>query len=438
MGTRDHALVRALRAGAVLAVVLAGCAASAPVADAGPAPEGWKTVFSELPGTLLSAWESPEGVLYVVGGGPQGPLVLCFDSGRWSTMDPGTSRTLWWVTGFSARDVTAVGEHGVVTHFDGTRWTVLREGGDETFYGAWGPNRFDVTAVGGVATSFPESGALANSQTGWVTSPSSFLPADVPLFKVWGTPQGQLFVVGENGLLAEGTPGAWQVQQTGVTERLTTVHGAGNVVYAVGGLRAPIALRRTAAGWVPLSIPGAPALLDGVAVNAQADAIMVGLDGYLAESFDGGAFTQHAPLTSRGLHGALATRGGFVAVGGELTGRFGHGVLLARDARYREGPLQPWAYAGVPFDAGVDGGPVEPPDGGWLPPGAECESAPAACDPTLGLRCWFVFGPYRYWCGGDCSDVSECGAYGAGACCKVPGPQVSQAVCLPADACDAG
>ena len=82
-----------------------------------------------LPGTLLSAWESSDGVLYAVGGTARSALVLRHDTNGWWQMDPGTSRTLWWVHGFSQSDVYAVGAAGVVTHYDGTRWTVEREGG---------------------------------------------------------------------------------------------------------------------------------------------------------------------------------------------------------------------------------------------------------------------------------------------------------------------
>src|SRR4051812_9239938 len=111
--------------------VLAACTTT-PTPDSGTpdsgTPNPWHLVHEGLPGTLLSAWESSDGVLYAVGGTSSSALVLRHDPSGWWTMDPGTTKTLWWVHGFSANDVYAVGANGVVTHFDGTRWIVEREG----------------------------------------------------------------------------------------------------------------------------------------------------------------------------------------------------------------------------------------------------------------------------------------------------------------------
>ena len=71
-----------------------------------------------------------------------------------------------------------------------------------------------------------------------------------------------------------------------------------------------------------------------------------------------------------------------------------------------------------------------------LDAGASCDATPNECAP--GLSCWFVFGPFHSFCGAQCTDVSECGAYGPDACCKRPGPQVTINVCLPVDGCDGG
>ncbi|MDP3500282.1 MAG: hypothetical protein Q8S33_08120 [Myxococcales bacterium] len=65
-----------------------------------------------------------------------------------------------------------------------------------------------------------------------------------------------------------------------------------------------------------------------------------------------------------------------------------------------------------------------------------CSDAPADC--AAGTDCWFVFGPFRSYCAATCTDVSQCGAYGAGACCRLPGPQAMENVCLTAEVCDGG
>lgn len=432
-------------------------------------------VLDELPGTLLSAWESSDGVLYAVGGDATSALVLRHDGQGWWKMDPGTSRTLWWVHGFSANDVYAVGAEGVVTHFDGTRWTVEREGGDFTLFGAWGATGDDLVAVGGVVTASSPRPAMVSRSAGWAEISTAGLPQDRALFKVWGTSARDLFVVGERGVVARGSPGRFSVQKVPTTDRLTTVHGAGGEVFAVGGLQAPVMLRFDGARWAAVAIPGTPQFLTGVAVNGAGEALVVGFDGYLAEG-RANSFEARRPLTRRGLHGVTVTHDGFVAVGGELLGMFGHGVLLSRGT-LQAGSLQSWPATAVRFDAGVDAGmdagvdagvdagfdagsdagfdagedagfdagladagqdDAGVPDGGWLGPGASCDANLTACQP--GLSCWFVFGPYTNFCAGRCNDASECGAYGAGACCRVPGPQVTTPVCLPYNSgvCDAG
>jgi hypothetical protein len=478
---------RAGRAAVVLALALtSGCASPMPGADGGvdggvdAGVSRWRVVLAEQPGALLSAWVSADGVLYAVGGTATRALVLRHDADGWWEMDPGTSRTLWWVHGFSADDVWAVGAAGVVTHFDGTRWRVEREGGAATLFGVFGVTPADLVAVGGVVSvSAPASLVLRRTASGW--REVAALPASDgrAFFKVWGRTADDLFLVGERGLLGRGTPERLTLGALSVTDRLTTVHGSAAETYVVGGLQRPVLLRLVQGEWRPLVPPGTPQLLNGVAVNGAGDVVIAGLDGYLAEGREG-VFTQAPPVTNFGLHAVTPTSSGFVAVGGDLVQTLGRGVVLARGA-LEGGAVRRWPHAGVPFDAGqadagVDGGVADAGladggamdggaedagadaglldaglvdagapdagafdggvDGGLLGPGDECGTAPASCGP--GLMCWFVFGPFRDYCAGTCTDASQCGAYGAGACCRLPGPQAMENVCLRAEHCDGG
>src|SRR5439155_880415 len=110
--------------------------------DAGTS-SSWRVVFDDLPAPLLSAWQSNDGVLYAVGGSANRALVLRHDASGWWEMDPGTSRALWWVHGFSKSDVIVVGDAGV-----GERLvTVVGRGENEVYAvgGLRGPQfvRFD-------------------------------------------------------------------------------------------------------------------------------------------------------------------------------------------------------------------------------------------------------------------------------------------------------
>ena len=458
-----------MTAALALSLLFVACRPS-PAPDAGPVDAGlnpWNVVLDELPGTLLSAWESSDGVLYAVGGTSVSGLVLRHDANGWWQMDPGTSKALWWVHGFSADDVYAVGAEGVVTHFDGTRWSVEHEGGEYTLFGIWGATPGELLAVGGVVTSSAPRPALVTRRSGWKEIAVGGLPSDRALFKVWGTSARDFLVVGEGGVAARGTTDSFLPITAPTTQRLTTVHGAGTEIYAVGGLQDPVLLRLNGSDLRAVPIPGTPQLLNGVAVNRAGQVVVVGLNGYLAEG-SGNSFHELPALTRRGLHGVATTRAGFVAVGGELLGAFGQGVILSRGG-LEGGPIQAWPNAGEHFDAGVDAGVDAGPedagtdaglddagadagfdggsdagtdagtnDAGSLGPGASCDLEPQGCQP--GMSCWLVFGPFKSFCGAICTNDSECGAYGPGACCKLPGPQVTTPVCLPVDAgiCDAG
>lgn len=438
-------------------------------------------VLEDQPGALLSAWESSDGVLYAVGGTAFGAYVLRHDANGWWQMDPGTSKALWWVHGFSANDVWAVGAAGVITHFDGTRWRVEREGGAATLFGAYGTSTTDLVAVGGVVSvSAPRPLVLRRTPSGW--SEVAALPASDTraFFKVWGRSATDTFFVGERGLIGRGLPETLTLEPAGLSDRLTTVHGNASETYIVGGLQRPVMLRRFAGQWTPVTIPGTPQLLNGVAVGANGDTVIVGLNGYVAEG-RAETFVQRRAVTDFGLHAVLASRSGFIAVGGDLVDTLGRGIVLTNGS-LEAGPMQQWPNAGIRFDGGVDAGvmdagvpdagPVdagvpdagpsdagfdaglvdagiedagevdagEPDaglrDGGFLGPGDDCGMTPGDCGP--GLMCWFVFGPFRNYCATTCTDVAQCGAYGPGACCRLPGPQAMENVCLTSTVCDAG
>ncbi|MBX3229831.1 MAG: hypothetical protein KIT84_05810 [Labilithrix sp.] len=208
--------------------------------EAGPAA-AWRTVLSELDGTLLSVWGSSERDVWAVGG-PLGnagfeSLVVRFDGTVWRRLKPGKSESFWWVHGTGPSDVWLVGEKGRVTHWDGAAFTEVPSGTDATLFGVWAAAPNDVWAVGGT----PESATGANDVVlHWdgATWKLEAPPAQkVAFYKVWGSSPSDLYVVGEAGVIWHRVQNAWKREGEGVaTGRLTTVFGcSATEVYAVGG-----------------------------------------------------------------------------------------------------------------------------------------------------------------------------------------------------------
>ncbi len=238
-----------LRASVLALLLLASCSngftEQPPPTDAGtdaPIAEAeWRPILEELDGALLSVWGSSSKDVWSVGGplGNEGfeSLVVRFDGTKWRRLHPGKFESFWWVHGTGPNDVWMVGEKGRITHWDGTNFREDVSGTTATLFGVYAFAANDVWAVGGT----PEGGGpndvvLHFDGTAW-TPETLPAPANVALFKVWGTTPGELYVVGENAVILRRTGGAWRREGEGVGQaRLTTVFGCSpQEVYAVGG-----------------------------------------------------------------------------------------------------------------------------------------------------------------------------------------------------------
>jgi hypothetical protein len=397
-------------------------------------------VFSDLPVPLLSAWASGDGVLYAVGGSAARSLVLRHDRDGWWEMDPGTRETLWWVFGFSSTHVYAVGASGTVVHFNGQFWEVRNGRAGYTLYGIWGASPSDLLAVGGFPSLSAARPVALRYQGGRWRELETGIKAGANLFKVFGTSAENVLVSGDNGILARFDGSRFRQETSPTTDRLVTVFGSGpEDLYAVGGLRGPVMVRFDGRRWSEL-VPrrGLSRNLNGGARTggaARGHTVLVGWSGFLAEG-DGEDLEEIPPITRDCLHAVAPIEGGFVAVGGDLFGAQARGVLLAR-GELAAGPIKRWPAAGRPLpdspDAGVpDAGPDAGPDAATLLPGEYCDSNPNGCGPLD--ECWLLIGPNRAICSRSCGDAGHCGAFGRGACCLLPGPQVTIPVCEPAGA----
>lgn len=59
-----------------------------------------------------------------------------------------TTESIRGVWGFSANDVYAVGEGGIILHYDGSNWTEMTSNTTATLQAIWGTSNTDLYAVG--------------------------------------------------------------------------------------------------------------------------------------------------------------------------------------------------------------------------------------------------------------------------------------------------
>ncbi len=210
--------------------------------DAAPAAPEWTPVLERLDGALLSIWGTSERDIWTVGGplGNSGfeSLVMRFDGTVWRRSPTGGAETYWWVHGTGPNDVWLVGEKGRITHWDGTKFEERASGTTATLFGVFAAAPDDAWAVGGTPDqpASPNDVLLHWDGASWKPEPLPELKK-VALFKVWGASNGDVYVVGEAGLVWRRTAGAWKREAEGVAKgRLTTVSGcSGTEIFAVGG-----------------------------------------------------------------------------------------------------------------------------------------------------------------------------------------------------------
>jgi len=328
----------------VLALAVApACSSSTsePQADAGPVIDGgdggdgatsapeWTPVLERLDGALLAIWGTSERDIWTVGGplGNSGfeSLVMRFDGTTWRRTATGGPETYWWVHGTGPSDVWLVGEKGRITHWDGTKLEERTSGTTATLFGVWAAAPDDAWAVGGT----PDRPTATNDVLlHW--DGASWKPVVLPekngiaLFKVWGSSNDDLHVVGEAGVMWRRKGAAWEREAQGVAKgRLTTVTGcSATEVFAVGGRDV---LTSDGATWkrsdavlvndvngVACAPPGAPSREWGRAVIVGGGSLKLRLVGAQWESDFGSK-----PFAD--LHGAwVDPTGAFWGVGGSF------------------------------------------------------------------------------------------------------------------------
>lgn len=331
---------------AVLAVLLAGCP------DEPQPPEAsWTLVTSKRSEALLSVTGRSRNDVYAVGADRGlGPAVLHFDGSQWAQLPTGLRGDLWWVHAFQDGPVMMAGANSTILRYEDGRFTRMATPGlaRHTVYGLWGSRPDDVYAVGASAAS--RGGFVWHYDgTAWreLPLPDDALPrtadGDLPgFFKVWGTPGGDVYVVGARGvLLRSRAGGAFEVLATGTSTSLFTVAGAGDTVVAVGGSGTGALLELGASGGVENKAPQGSALIQGVALAADGSGYATGQAGDVYHRDTAGRWTRMAhglALSVESLHAVwVDPEGGMWAVGGNvLSGSLNAGALIHYGERVPE------------------------------------------------------------------------------------------------------
>ncbi|HEV8322473.1 MAG TPA: hypothetical protein VG389_12730, partial [Myxococcota bacterium] len=243
---------------------------------------------------------------------------------------------------------------------------------------------------------------------------------------------------------------AWSTVPSPTTITLTTIFGGGaSDIWAVGGIDGGLLLHYDGAAWSIAAQDFSPAGLTAVWTEPGASAIIAGYDGYAARYNPGYGADPLPTGIMQGLHAVFGDGFGMWAVGGNLLGGTGPGgVIMRYGSAAAACDITDFMQPVLPgTDAGVDAGSTtDPCPGGTatVGPGGICGSG-RDCQCQDGLMCWYVTicwagGPrscpptgnaYSHFvCTAPCGSDADCQtAYGAGACCIVPGKQTTTSVC---------
>lgn len=316
----------------LLCVGVAACATEdlAPRTPPVAAAPSWTVDHLDAQGALSSVWGSGPRDVWAAGGRQGHGLVLHNDGNGWYPVQTGANVFLWWIYGLGAQDVYAVGEQGTVLHYDGATWQTVPTGTKRTLYGLWGATPDDVWVVGGD----PHGGAgdaivLRGNAQGFheVQLPAGLLPQ--ALFKVYGSPEGDVVAVGSGGTILrfdgqQDPGGPWHRDESTTTSPLISLwSGGGNRMYAVGGDATGVVLLFDGSRWTQVAGVGAGLGFFGVFQSPGQSAFAVGAGPRILELEPGQAVEQDTPALDTGmvLHSVWGDGQGTVyAVGGTLYG----------------------------------------------------------------------------------------------------------------------
>jgi hypothetical protein len=331
--------------------------------DTASAEPEWWVIRDALPGSLLSVCGVGDDRWAVGADAGTGPLVLHREGGEWNTLVTGTSGHLWWVACMSDGGVVLVGEGGTILRKRATEddFEAMSVGMDLPLYGAWGVSSDDFYVVGG-ATDARNGPGVAFRVKGSVVAAVPDLPAALSptaaFFKVWGSGPDDVWIVGEGGTVLHGGDSGWTLELLPDAARLVTVHGAGDLVMAVGGASEGLAFEHAGGTWSPVDV-GQVSIIQGVHVAEGGQAVIAGLNDYVFAR-RAGVYSSMGPTpVGRDWHGVwIGPEGDVWLAGGssfQLT-KAASGALVCFGTAATCGASGGGAVADPVADAGADSG----------------------------------------------------------------------------------
>ena len=317
----------------VLAALVACGEARAPEPSETAAPM-WSVAFDdEEVGSLSGVWGSGPDSVFIVGGSDRGAEIYHYDGDAWTATILAGTPLLIWAHGFAADDVYAVGLGGTMVHYDGRAWSTIATGTRVHLWGIFGFAPDDLFIVGGD----PFAGEpLILHYDGAI-----FTPRVVPnpvgahaLFKIWGI-DGEIFAVGQNGLILRLESGAFEPLSAGTLadQDFVSLWGtSADRIVAVGGRQNARLAHWNGQQWQTMA-PDDLAGLNGIHMPHRDLAILGGAFGFAGRlDMPSGAIVREAAgLTSLDLHAVWGDgHGRHYAVGGTFA--LPHrGVALVRE-----------------------------------------------------------------------------------------------------------
>lgn len=337
---------RAPRAAAWFSSLVCSCAAAVAsgCGNEEPSAPSWSLVHDGLDEALMSVWGTSEEDVWVVGSDTgKGPLVMHWDGSAWVRLNTGSSGNLWWVFGFDAGPVFMGGSGGVILRYEDGAFATLRTPTEDTVFGLWGASPDSMWAVGGSEGGGDRGFAWRLEGDEWV--PVAALPSDEvrdkALWKVWGSGESDVWLVGSAGAAFHWNGMAVESFSFGGGESVFTVHEAGGRFAAVGGFATGLLFENDGSGWRRNDDSNLPGLV-GVCLTPGGGGYAVGAFGTFVERRGDGWVQSDGPSTSETLHSIWVDPGGGLwTVGGQVQALpLMRGVLAYRGNHPPRGQLQ--------------------------------------------------------------------------------------------------